>query len=369
MAGLTRKSLWVAGVLAFGGLIVAAKVETFRPVAAGAILIGLFIFVFVTIPSFICAGFRMVKGAFKRKTNLGIRPTSTESGIPEDEIEHPHCYFVRGPFLTYRHVSGEERRQTYQALQGQLKRNRSRLFAKKIKLNFDFHNTSLGDQIEKEWKALTDTLIGLRSKVMSRITGTTDNDTNQRKTSGGSQASVTSEDVKLVQRSPRGIETNIVPFCFASKGVSVFLFPSFALIELDDDIKALPFYHLKLHSSADSYVGNAPRDAEVTGRTWKYVNVSGANAGEPDKRRNDNVRLDIYRCEALEFVYGDQEIGLRFSFSKKGSVRPVANAYRSLYLSLLLEAHNMEMQGKADEETATPQEEKECSTHEALLLH
>lgn len=66
----------------------------------------------------------------------------------------------------------------------------------------------------------------------------------------------------------------------------------------------------------------SPKDAELVGRTWRYVNKSGG----PDRRFNDNRQIPIYRYGQLEIGCGAWKI--RLCLSRAAAAAEFAGAIR-----------------------------------------
>lgn len=76
-----------------------------------------------------------------------------------------------------------------------------------------------------------------------------------------------------------------------------------------------------------------PRDAELVGKTWRYVNKSGG----PDRRFNDNRQIPIYRYGQLEI--GCATWGIRLCLSRANAAAEFAGALRSAMSGHAPDAH------------------------------
>jgi hypothetical protein len=80
---------------------------------------------------------------------------------------------------------------------------------------------------------------------------------------------------------------------------TIYLFPDRALIFDANGVGAVTYGDLLVRRRATQFIESdtPPRDAEVVGRTWRYVNKRGG----PDKRFKDNRELPICLYEEVEF--------------------------------------------------------------------
>jgi len=95
-----------------------------------------------------------------------------------------------------------------------------------------------------------------------------------------------------------GLDSNVVfGFCIGDSGL--FLLPDGLVTNIGNRYQAVE-ETLTVNASTCTFCEDevAPRDGEIVGRTWRYVNKGGG----PDRRFNDNREIPIYR-------YGQIEIG------------------------------------------------------------
>jgi len=112
----------------------------------------------------------------------------------------------------------------------------------------------------------------------------------------------------LVDQAP-GIDSNVAfGFCIGSS--ILFLLPDGFVLRAGERYEMLGKI-LDVNASTTSFREEevAPRDGEVIGKTWRYVNKSGG----PDRRFNDNRQIPIYRYGQLEIGCGSWRIRLCLS--------------------------------------------------------
>ena len=125
---------------------------------------------------------------------------------------------------------------------------------------------------------------------------------------------------------PSSVKTNIpVPSILTEESGLHFL-PDQLLIEHDETVEAVSYQNVEISVSKIGLVlSEAPGDAPVIDRTWKYVNKDGSR----DSRFNDNRKLEVVGVDKLEISekYGD---AVELIFSGKGEAFKVGFAINSL---------------------------------------
>jgi hypothetical protein len=123
--------------------------------------------------------------------------------------------------------------------------------------------------------------------------------TNDWKRNAGAGTLVTRSRVwpTVVDSSP-GIDSNVA-FGFQIDHSTLFLLPDGFVLRTGDRFQRLG-KTLDVNASTTNFREDeaSPRDAELVGRTWRYVNKSGG----PDRRFNDNREIPMFK-------YGQLEIG------------------------------------------------------------
>lgn len=96
---------------------------------------------------------------------------------------------------------------------------------------------------------------------------------------------------------PRHLVTNVAVPTLEAKARAVAMLPDRLLFREGKRYGGLPYASVSVSSGDQNVImATAPRDGEVVGSTWKYVNVKGG----PDKRYKDNPQLPIVRFGELE---------------------------------------------------------------------
>ncbi len=122
-------------------------------------------------------------------------------------------------------------------------------------------------------------------------------DTHTRKVSGGADHLVRRDAAKATTDGPPALSTNIAVPGIETDSRSVYLLPDRVLVLEDGTYADVPWTEITTESHMDRFIEEeaVPPDAEIVGRTWKYVNKNGG----PDKRFNDNRELPICRYGTL----------------------------------------------------------------------
>lgn len=122
---------------------------------------------------------------------------------------------------------------------------------------------------------------------------------------------------------PPYVKTNIETIAVGVGRQTLYFFPDRVLVYDANGVGAVGYSDLRVNVAATRFIESdpIPRDAEVVGRTWKYVNKSGG----PDRRFKDNKELPICRYEviALSSQTGLNEV---LQLSRCGSGDDFANA-------------------------------------------
>jgi uncharacterized tellurite resistance protein B-like protein len=102
-----------------------------------------------------------------------------------------------------------------------------------------------------------------------------------------------------VERTPRRVKSNISIACVPLGRESLFLLPDVILFSSLRGFGAIAYSDLNIAISDTTFVedGSVPHDAQVVGRTWRYVNKDGG----PDRRFNNNHELPICKYEEVRF--------------------------------------------------------------------
>jgi hypothetical protein len=148
----------------------------------------------------------------------------------------------------------------------------------------------------------------------------------------GASSVVKRSDTRAVLKDPPYLIAN-VPIAAVNVGKETLYFlPDRLLVYSGDAIGAVSYRDLKIVVENTQFIessgSSVPSDAEVVGRTWRYVNKKGG----PDRRFKDNPELPIVVYEKISF---DSSNGLReiVQLSKRGLGEKLASAVSRLNAS------------------------------------
>lgn len=152
-------------------------------------------------------------------------------------------------------------------------------------------------------------------------------DVDDRKYQAGASEVIRRNSIAIAEKTPPYIKTNISIPSIPVGTQTLYLFPDRVLVYDKSGVGAVPYSELRVDVSDSKFIedGNVPRDAEVIGRTWRYVNKSGG----PDKRFKDNKELPImlYQYIRLTSTSGLNEL---LQLSKRGAAVKFQSALSSL---------------------------------------
>jgi hypothetical protein len=96
---------------------------------------------------------------------------------------------------------------------------------------------------------------------------------------------------------PPYVKTNIETIAVSVGRQTLHFFPDRVLVYDTNGVGAVGYQDLRIDIGVTQFIESesVPHDAEVVGRTWKYVNKSGG----PDRRFKDNKELPICRYEEI----------------------------------------------------------------------
>jgi len=128
-----------------------------------------------------------------------------------------------------------------------------------------------------------------------------------------------------------GIRTNI-PIRGIDAGQKILFFPE-AVLVLEEDYKPIPYESLAVYFSSERRLeeGQAPTDAEVIGRTWRYTRDDGSPDRRPDRRYASNPEVSVVLYGLLEIsspsglevmlLVSDKDAAARFARAFEAGVR------------------------------------------------
>jgi hypothetical protein len=140
-------------------------------------------------------------------------------------------------------------------------------------------------------------------------------DVYDRKRNAGASQVIKRKGIELSTADAPYVKTNIsVPSINAGKQ-TLFFFPDRLLVFEKNKVGAVSYADLAVEISPSQFIemSGVPRDAEIVGRTWKYVNKKGG----PDKRFSNNQEIPICLYDDMHFkiVTGLNEL---VQLSKRG---------------------------------------------------
>lgn len=139
-----------------------------------------------------------------------------------------------------------------------------------------------------------------------------------RKYHAGAGNLVRRKRTSIKKAEPPYVKTNIETISIGVGRQTLHFFPDRVLVYDENGVGAVAYSELRIDVSKTQFIEDdpVPRDAEVVGRTWQYVNKSGG----PDRRFKENKELPVCRYEeiALSSASGLNEV-LQLSRCGSGS--------------------------------------------------
>lgn len=120
------------------------------------------------------------------------------------------------------------------------------------------------------------------------------------KYSGGSSESVQRVACRVFNKAPFPISSNVDPVCIASKNETLVFLPDKLFIIQKGKVGAITYDEIESSAQYIRFIESesVPKDSQIVGTTWKYVNKSGG----PDKRFKDNKELPICLYGELKLI-------------------------------------------------------------------
>lgn len=143
----------------------------------------------------------------------------------------------------------------------------------------------------------------------------------------GANQLVRRQNIGLLKKLPPFFKSNVeIPAIPVGKQI-LFFFPDRVLFYSNTGVGAVNYADMRLEVSRTKFVedGSVPKDAEIVGRTWRYVNKSGG----PDKRFKDNKELPIALYEEIHFT-SSSGVNELIQISRTGVAEDFAEAVASL---------------------------------------
>jgi Protein of unknown function (DUF4236) len=120
---------------------------------------------------------------------------------------------------------------------------------------------------------------------------------NDWKRNAGAGALISRKMARLNYSTPAVIKTNVGTPCMLGGRQSLYFFPDLVLVMEGKRAGAITYDELYVHWSDSIFLetGGVPRDAQVIGYTWQYVNRNGS----PDRRFNNNRQIPRVRYQEM----------------------------------------------------------------------
>lgn len=112
-----------------------------------------------------------------------------------------------------------------------------------------------------------------------------------RKRNAGASQVVRRQPVHIQTELPPFIQSNLVPYCLNIGAQRLYFFPDRIYVHQNGRYGCVDYSALSLGWDQTSFIEETgvPRDAQIVGHTWRYVNKDGS----PDRRFNNNHQLPI----------------------------------------------------------------------------
>lgn len=287
--------------------------------------IGALIFVLVTLPTVVICIVKEVITRVKQFARLRTNAPSSNIESPDvasedSDIEptsadsrlEPNTWYFEAFSVFVTDADGIKREVSFDAFESAWREKQKHwFFDKKIRVRFE-----MSEGMSEAWEEAAVHFTNLKSRSMYFVTGSESYQTRDKKKSGGATSGIDTDEFTLRRKTHKSVTTSVKPLTFGSKTRAIYIYPAFALIDWGGARGLVPVLGFRSIPGRRQMVGYAPRDAKVTGHTWKYVNVSGPNKGLPDKRHKDNEKLDEYSMDQIEFLFKDIEFRTELRLSK-----------------------------------------------------
>ncbi len=148
-----------------------------------------------------------------------------------------------------------------------------------------------------------------------------------RKYHAGAATSVSRAAAAVGTRLPPYLAANVDPVTIALTKLTLYFFPDRILVYQGSHVGAITYGALECHVAETRFVEDEapPGDADVVGRTWRYVNAKGG----PDRRFKNNRELPICRYGELILRSGSGLYEI-LQLSKPGAAADLGPALKGL---------------------------------------
>jgi hypothetical protein len=148
----------------------------------------------------------------------------------------------------------------------------------------------LDDEANARWNELEQSLLALsNSQIIWSVQGGVT--TSDWKRNAGATNLLNRQSVSSSRKSPKFIATNVVPYCIKSGRQEFYFLPDRLYVYEAGCYGAVDYSLLNVEDGASNFIESAtvPRDTQVVGSTWQYVNKNGG----PDRRFSNNRQLPV----------------------------------------------------------------------------
>jgi hypothetical protein len=123
-----------------------------------------------------------------------------------------------------------------------------------------------------------------------------------KKYHAGAAITVSRARAAVMSRLPPYLASNIDPLAIVLSKLTLYCFPDRILVYQGSHVGAISYSALTCQTGDTRFIEDEapPRDTEVVGRTWRYVNKSGG----PDKRFKNNPQLPVCRYGVVSLTSG-----------------------------------------------------------------
>jgi hypothetical protein len=155
-----------------------------------------------------------------------------------------------------------------------------------------------------------------------------------RKYHAGADSTVKRSSAHFQIKAPPFVKTNIPIMCLPAGRQNLYLFPDRILVYDSKGIGAVSYNSLSLNQNPTKFLerDGVPSDAQIVGRSWRYVNKDGG----PDRRFRDNTEIPIALYTELYFK-SDTGLNELFMLSNQGAAtcfKTAMEAFRDCASSL-----------------------------------
>jgi hypothetical protein len=151
--------------------------------------------------------------------------------------------------------------------------------------------------------------------------------TSDWKRNSGALNLVNRKGFQILNELPPFFDSNIIPYGFKIDNKQYYFFPDRILIYQGKDVGMAPYSEFKINTSITRFIedGGVPRDAEVVGHNWKYVNRDGG----PDRRFSNNRQIPVVLYSEID-LRTSSGINLKFQTSDKRAGENFSKSFKDI---------------------------------------